>query len=133
MAIPGTPGVAYTADGLEHTEAGIPSSQSRDHATQLDKRLRKLARYDYGGFWADIDGSGDAADIEGEEVVELVDGVVQSHRPPIHGGHRLVGERLGDAALAVLAGQMLAERGHAEAAGPFLVAALEAGFLLQEA
>ena len=24
MAIPGTPGVAYTADGLEHTEAGIP-------------------------------------------------------------------------------------------------------------
>jgi 2-oxoglutarate ferredoxin oxidoreductase subunit alpha len=31
MAIPGTPGVVYTADGLEHTEAGIPSSQSRDH------------------------------------------------------------------------------------------------------
>ncbi len=61
MAIPGTPGVAYTADGLEHTEAGIPSSQSRDHATQLDKRLRKLARHDYGRFWADIEGDGDAA------------------------------------------------------------------------
>jgi len=61
MAIPGTPGVAYTADGLEHTEAGIPSSQSRDHATQLDKRERKLARHDYGRFWADIEGGGDAA------------------------------------------------------------------------
>ena len=31
MAIPGTPGVVYTADGLEHTEAGIPSSSARDH------------------------------------------------------------------------------------------------------
>ena len=27
MAIPGTPGTVYTADGLEHTEAGIPSSR----------------------------------------------------------------------------------------------------------
>jgi 2-oxoglutarate ferredoxin oxidoreductase subunit alpha len=61
MAIPGTPGIAYTADGLEHTEAGIPSSQSRDHATQLDKRLRKLEQHDYGRFWADIEGDGDAA------------------------------------------------------------------------
>ena len=43
MAIPGTPGIVYTADGLEHTEAGIPSSQSRDHGMQLDKRERKLA------------------------------------------------------------------------------------------
>ena len=31
MAIPGTPGVVYTADGLEHTEGAIPSSQARDH------------------------------------------------------------------------------------------------------
>jgi len=61
MAIPGTPGIAYTADGLEHTEAGIPSSQSRDHVTQLDKRHRKLAQHDYGRFWADIEGDGDAA------------------------------------------------------------------------
>jgi 2-oxoglutarate ferredoxin oxidoreductase subunit alpha len=35
MAIPGTPGTAYTADGLEHTERGIPSSQARDHVKQL--------------------------------------------------------------------------------------------------
>jgi 2-oxoglutarate ferredoxin oxidoreductase subunit alpha len=61
MAIPGTPGVVYTADGLEHTEAGIPSSQSRDHAMQLDKRSRKLLQYDYGSAWADIEGEGDAA------------------------------------------------------------------------
>jgi 2-oxoglutarate ferredoxin oxidoreductase subunit alpha len=61
MAIPGTAGVAYTADGLEHTEAGIPSSNSRDHRVQLDKRLRKLAQHDFGRWWADIDGEGDAA------------------------------------------------------------------------
>jgi 2-oxoglutarate/2-oxoacid ferredoxin oxidoreductase subunit alpha len=61
MAIPGTPGVVYTADGLEHTEAGIPSSQSRDHRTQLDKRERKLLQYDYGRWWADVEGDGAGA------------------------------------------------------------------------
>lgn len=61
MAIPGTPGVVYTADGLEHSEAGIPSSQSRDHRMQLDKRERKLLQYDYGRRWADIEGDGDSA------------------------------------------------------------------------
>ena len=61
MAIPGTPGVVYTADGLEHTEGGIPSSQARDHQRQLDKRLRKLAGHDYGDYWADVEGDGDAA------------------------------------------------------------------------
>jgi 2-oxoglutarate/2-oxoacid ferredoxin oxidoreductase subunit alpha len=55
MAIPGTPGVVYTADGLEHTEAGIPSSQAHDHRLQLDKRDRKLAMFDYGPRWADIE------------------------------------------------------------------------------
>ncbi len=61
MAIPGTPGVVYTADGLEHTEAGIPSSQARDHQLQLDKRERKLALHDYGAAWADIEGDGEFA------------------------------------------------------------------------
>ena len=56
MAIPGTPGITYTADGLEHTERGIPSSQARDHVKQLDKRLRKLMQHDYGSRWADIEG-----------------------------------------------------------------------------
>ena len=61
MAVPGTPGVVYTADGLEHTEAGIPSSQARDHRLQLDKRARKLINYDYGDAWADIEGEGELA------------------------------------------------------------------------
>jgi 2-oxoglutarate ferredoxin oxidoreductase subunit alpha len=61
MAIPGTPGTVYTADGLEHTEGAIPSSGSRDHAVQLDKRERKLMRYDYGSRWADIEGDAPVA------------------------------------------------------------------------
>ena len=59
MAIPGTRGVAYTADGLEHNERGIPSSQATDHRRQLDKRLRKLEGADYGARWADLEGEGD--------------------------------------------------------------------------
>jgi 2-oxoglutarate ferredoxin oxidoreductase subunit alpha len=61
MAIPGTPGVTYTADGLEHSEAGVPSSQAADHRRQLDKRLRKLRDRDYGSRWADIEGEGPLA------------------------------------------------------------------------
>jgi 2-oxoglutarate ferredoxin oxidoreductase subunit alpha len=61
MAIPGTPGTVYTADGLEHSEAGIPSSGARDHQLQLDKRERKLLRHDYGARWADIEGDGELA------------------------------------------------------------------------
>jgi 2-oxoglutarate ferredoxin oxidoreductase subunit alpha len=61
MAIPGTPGVAYTADGLEHTEAAIPSSSARDHRLQLDKRERKLLLHDYGDYWADVEGDGELA------------------------------------------------------------------------
>jgi 2-oxoglutarate ferredoxin oxidoreductase subunit alpha len=61
MAIPGTPGLAYTADGLEHSERGIPSSGSGDHRTQLAKRERKLVSHDYGAQWADIEGDGEIA------------------------------------------------------------------------
>jgi 2-oxoglutarate ferredoxin oxidoreductase subunit alpha len=61
MAIPGTAGVAYTADGLEHNERGTPSSQAGDHARQLAKRERKLASHDYGGHWAEIEGDGEIA------------------------------------------------------------------------
>ena len=61
MAIPGTPGAAYTADGLEHNERGIPSSSAADHSAQLDKRERKLAQTDFGARWADIEGDGPIA------------------------------------------------------------------------
>ncbi|ODS70821.1 MAG: 2-oxoglutarate synthase [Bordetella sp. SCN 67-23] len=71
MAIPGTPGIVYTADGLEKTEAGIPSSQARDHYTQLDKRERKLRQYDYGRWWADVEGDGDVAVITFGSVTDV--------------------------------------------------------------
>ncbi len=58
MAIPGTPGVEYTADGLEHSESALPSSQAHDHRIQLDKRARKLMLHDYGSRWADVEGDG---------------------------------------------------------------------------
>jgi 2-oxoglutarate ferredoxin oxidoreductase subunit alpha len=61
MAIPGTPGTVYTADGLEHNEKGTPSSQAADHLAQMDKRARKLARLDPGEAWATVEGEGDTA------------------------------------------------------------------------
>jgi 2-oxoglutarate ferredoxin oxidoreductase subunit alpha len=59
MALPGTKGGQYTADGLEHNPKGTPSSQAQDHVAQLDKRARKLQLFDYGTHWAEIDGAGD--------------------------------------------------------------------------
>jgi len=61
MAIPGTAGVTYTADGLEHTPRGTPSSQAGDHVAQLEKRERKLADVDYAAHWADVEGDGELA------------------------------------------------------------------------
>jgi 2-oxoglutarate ferredoxin oxidoreductase subunit alpha len=61
MAIPGTPGCQYTADGLEHAVSGLPSSQDSDHQAQLNKRSDKLAAFDYGDHWATIEGKGKVA------------------------------------------------------------------------
>jgi 2-oxoglutarate ferredoxin oxidoreductase subunit alpha len=61
MAVPGRPGAAYVADGLEHTPTGKPSAAAADHAEQLDKRLRKIDGFDYGELWADVRGAGDLA------------------------------------------------------------------------
>ena len=61
MALPGTQGCLYTADGLEHGENAIPSTRVEDHAAQLAKRAGKLARHDFGKMWADISGSGSMA------------------------------------------------------------------------
>jgi len=58
MPIPGIAGGQYTADGLEHDDKGLPSSQVKDHATQLDKRSDKLDNYDFGDHWAEIEGEG---------------------------------------------------------------------------
>lgn len=61
MAIPGMAGIAYTADGLEHSERGTPSSSAADHLAQLEKRARKLDSIDYGEQWAQIEGEGELA------------------------------------------------------------------------
>jgi 2-oxoglutarate ferredoxin oxidoreductase subunit alpha len=61
MALPGTRGGQYTADGLTHNPRGTPSSQAKDHIGQLDKRLRKIEAFDYGAHWAEIDGEGEVA------------------------------------------------------------------------
>lgn len=61
MAIPGTAGGQYTADGLEHDEYGLPSSRAGDHVAQLDKRAAKLSGFDYGNHWAEIEGDGNLA------------------------------------------------------------------------
>jgi 2-oxoglutarate ferredoxin oxidoreductase subunit alpha len=58
MTIPGQVGGQYTADGLEHSEAGSPSSLPADHLAQLDKRQRKITGFNYGDHWADLEGSG---------------------------------------------------------------------------
>ena len=61
MAIPGTPACQYVAEGLEHDERGKPSTAASDHLEQMDKRLRKLANFDFGDLWADIRGQGETA------------------------------------------------------------------------
>jgi 2-oxoglutarate ferredoxin oxidoreductase subunit alpha len=61
MAIPGMPGGQYTADGLTHSEHGIPTSGATDHLAQLDKRHDKLDRFNFGDHWASIEGTGDLA------------------------------------------------------------------------
>ena len=61
MAIPGTPGNQYTADGLEHTPAGAPSTRAEDHELQMEKRQRKVDLFDYGENWAEVAGDGDLA------------------------------------------------------------------------
>jgi 2-oxoglutarate ferredoxin oxidoreductase subunit alpha len=61
MAIPGTRGGQYTADGLTHTERGTPTSGAADHLAQLDKRRDKLGHFNFGDHWASIEGAGDLA------------------------------------------------------------------------
>lgn len=63
MALPGTPGGQYTAEGLTHTFKGIPSSKATDHVDQLDKRRDKIESFDYGDHWAEIEASGPDAKI----------------------------------------------------------------------
>jgi 2-oxoglutarate/2-oxoacid ferredoxin oxidoreductase subunit alpha len=61
MAIPGTTGGQYTADGLTHNEHGTPSSKQSDQKQQMDKRRNKINGFDYGDHWGICDGDGDTA------------------------------------------------------------------------
>ena len=61
MPIPGTAGGQYVAEGLAHSPVGLPSTQTDHHSEQMDKRLRKLADFNYGDHWADIEGDGETA------------------------------------------------------------------------
>jgi 2-oxoglutarate ferredoxin oxidoreductase subunit alpha len=61
MALPGTAGGQYTADGLTHSESGIPTSGAADHQAQLDKRRDKLEQFNFGDHWASVEGTGDLA------------------------------------------------------------------------
>ena len=54
MAIPGMPRGQYTADGLEHTLTGKPSSMASDHLQQLKKREEKIKHFDYEDNWAEV-------------------------------------------------------------------------------
>ncbi len=59
MAIPGTTGGQYTADGLTHSVRGSPSSNPSDQKEQMDKRLRKIEGFDFGDNWGTCAGEGD--------------------------------------------------------------------------
>lgn len=61
MTLPGSAAGQYTADGLEHSHHGTPSSRGEDHAMQLDKRLRKITSFNYGIHWAEVEGDGPTA------------------------------------------------------------------------
>jgi 2-oxoglutarate ferredoxin oxidoreductase subunit alpha len=61
MAIPGTRGGQYTADGLTHSQRGTPTSGAGDHRAQLDKRRDKLDHFNFGDHWANVEGAGDFA------------------------------------------------------------------------
>ncbi len=59
MAIPGTVGGQYTADGLTHDQHGTPSSKAADQKAQMDKRRDKIEGFEFGNHWGVTEGAGD--------------------------------------------------------------------------
>jgi 2-oxoglutarate ferredoxin oxidoreductase subunit alpha len=93
MAIPGTRGGQYTADGLTHNERGTPTSSENDHRTQLDKRRSKLEQFAYGDHWATIEGDGELAVITWGSLTGAAREAIEQLRG--HGLHiRLIAPRL---------------------------------------
>ena len=60
-AAPGTPGYEWVAEGLTHNEAGLPASGAGLHVAQINKRAKKLQRFDPGNYWGESWGQGDVA------------------------------------------------------------------------
>ena len=61
MPLPGTPGYEWVAEGLTHNEAGLPASGAGVHVAQINKRAKKIERFDPGKYWGESWGNGDVA------------------------------------------------------------------------
>jgi 2-oxoglutarate ferredoxin oxidoreductase subunit alpha len=61
MPRPGTPGHEWVAEGLSHNEAGLPTSGAGVHVAQINKRAKKIARFDPGEWWGESWGEGATA------------------------------------------------------------------------
>jgi len=59
MPLPGTPQREWVAEGLTHNEAGLPASGAGPHVAQINKRAKKIARFDPGSYWGETWGEGD--------------------------------------------------------------------------
>lgn len=108
MSRPGQPGLSYTADGLEHNQAGTPSSLADDHATQLAKRRDKLTGFAPGPLWAEITGSGELCLLTWGSshgaVLEAAEHLTAQGRPTRVIGLRLIAPLQSQALRAALAG-----------------------------
>lgn len=61
MPRPGTAGGQWVGEGLTHNETGIPVGGAAMHLAQIDKRARKIARFDPGPHWGSVWGEGETA------------------------------------------------------------------------
>ena len=61
MPLPGTKDYEWVAEGLTHNEVGLPASGAGMHAAQINKRAKKIARFDAGAYWGECSGEGDTA------------------------------------------------------------------------
>jgi 2-oxoglutarate ferredoxin oxidoreductase subunit alpha len=58
MPLPGTPGYEWVAEGLTHNEAGLPASGAGAYVAQINKRAKKIQRFDPGKYWGESWGDG---------------------------------------------------------------------------
>jgi len=94
MPLPGTRGGQYTGDGLEHSAGAKPSGSIGDHNVQLDKRARKIANFDYGQHWADIEGDGELAIVSWGSTASVVREALQRLPDDLAAKLKLISMRL---------------------------------------